>query len=243
MELQERAYRPIEAVQHRVLTGAFAWMTAGLCLTGITAFLTASSPRMLELIYGNQLIFWGLILAELGLVFTLAGAVQRLGSGAGTTMFLLFSVLNGLTLSSIFLLYTGASLTSTFLIAAGMFGGVALYGFVTRRDLTSVGSFFFMGLIGIVLGGPPGTYRSSRTWASRSRVTARRWPARPFWELWPCIWTSSTSSCCSCASWEAGATEVAAGKTPVPSGHPLGAAYPPPTPPLPDPAGEWVRCN
>ena len=151
MEIQERAYRPIEAVQHRVLTGAFAWMTTGLGLTGLIAFATARSPALLELIYGNRLVFWGLILAELALVFTLARALQRLGSAAGTGMFLLFSALNGLTLSSIFLLYTGTSLASTFLVAAGMFGSVALYGFVTRRGLTSVGSFFFMGLIGIVL--------------------------------------------------------------------------------------------
>lgn len=150
MQVQE-SYRPIEAVEHRVLTGAFAWMTVGLALTGVTAYLTASSPRLLDLIYGNRIVLWGLILAELGLVFTLAGAVHRLGSGAGAAMFVGFSVLNGLTLSSIFVLYTGASLASTFLVAAAMFGSVALYGFVTRRDLTSAGSFFFMGLIGIVL--------------------------------------------------------------------------------------------
>ena len=96
MQIQERAYRPIEAVQHRVLAGAFAWMSAGLGLTGLIAFATAQSPALLELIHGNRLVFWGLILAELGLVFTLAGAVQRLGSAAGTGMFLLFSALNGL---------------------------------------------------------------------------------------------------------------------------------------------------
>jgi FtsH-binding integral membrane protein len=151
MQLEQRACRPIEAVQHRVLTGAFAWMTLGLALTGVVAFATSQSPTLLNLIFGNKLVFFGLIIAELGLVFTLASAVQRLGSAAGTGLFLLFSGLNGLTLSVIFLRYTGASLASTFLVAAGMFGSVALYGFVTKRDLTSIGSFFFMGLIGIVL--------------------------------------------------------------------------------------------
>lgn len=148
---EERAYRPIEAVQQSVLSGAFGWMAAGLAITGFTAWWTANSPRMVEAIFGNRILFFGLILGELGLVFALAPIVNRMGAGAGAAAFLFYSLLNGLTLSVIFLAYTGSSIASTFLVAGGMFGASALYGYTTRRDLAGVGSFMFMGLIGIIL--------------------------------------------------------------------------------------------
>jgi len=102
-------------------------------------------------IVGNKLVFYGLMIGELILVFTLSAAIGRLSTGVATVLFLGYSALNGLTLSVVFLVYTADSIASTFAVTAAMFGAMSLYGYVTRRDLTSWGSFFFMGLIGILI--------------------------------------------------------------------------------------------
>jgi hypothetical protein len=96
-------------------------------------------------------VFYGLLIAELLLVITLSGAIQRLSASAATGFFLLYSALSGVTLAAIFVLYTQSSIASTFLVTAGTFGAMSIYGHVTRRDLTSWGSFLFMGLIGFLL--------------------------------------------------------------------------------------------
>ncbi len=133
------------------LPRVYGWMTAGLALTALAAMLTLSSQELLNLIFGNRLIFYGLIFGELGLVIALSAAINRISAGTATLLFLLYSSLNGVTFASIFLIYTSSSIASTFLISAGTFGAVSLYGFVTKRDLSGWGSFFFMGLIGIVI--------------------------------------------------------------------------------------------
>ena len=133
------------------LAKVFNWMAIGLGLTGLAAFLTVNSETMLQLVFGNQLVFFGLIIGELGLVFYLSARVQKLSAQAATGMFVVYSILNGVTLSAILLLYTKTSVAATFFIAAGMFGAMAVYGYVTKKDLSSWGSFLFMGLIGIII--------------------------------------------------------------------------------------------
>jgi len=133
------------------LAKVFNWMAIGLGLTGLAAFLTVSSQTALQFIFGNKMVFYGLILGELGLVFYLSARVEKISAQAATGIFLGYSILNGVTLSAILLLYTMSSVAATFFITAGMFGTMAVYGFVTKRDLTSWGSFLFMGLIGIII--------------------------------------------------------------------------------------------
>jgi len=129
----------------------YGWMTAGLALTALAALYTVSDQGMLELIFGNRMVFFGLILAELGLVIALSAAVNRISAAAATLMFLAYSTLNGVTFAAIFIVYTRSSIASAFFVASGTFAAMSLYGYVTKRDLTGWGSFFFMGLIGIII--------------------------------------------------------------------------------------------
>lgn len=126
-------------------------MFVGLLCTGIVSLLVAGNQAIVNLIYSNMLIFFGLILAELALVFFVSARIQKMSFGAAVSSFLLYSFLNGITLSLIFLIYTANSIAVTFLIASLLFGVMALYGITTKRDLTSVGSLAFMGLIGVIL--------------------------------------------------------------------------------------------
>jgi hypothetical protein len=129
----------------------YNWMTVGLGVSALVALLTVSSPAMMQLVFGNRMVFFGLIIAELLLVVTLSGAIQRLSAVAATGCFLVYAALSGVTLAAIFALYTQSSIASSFFVTAGTFGAMSVYGHVTRRDLTSWGSFLFMGLIGFVL--------------------------------------------------------------------------------------------
>ncbi|MGB9081528.1 MAG: Bax inhibitor-1/YccA family protein [Desulfuromonadaceae bacterium] len=139
------------ARQNTLIRQVYAWMGAGLTVTAITALITLSSPAILTAIVGNRLLFFGLMIGELALVFTLSGAINRLSAATATLIFIAYSALNGVTLSVVALVYTANSIASTFVVTAGMFGAMSVYGYVTRRDLTSWGSFLFMGLIGVVI--------------------------------------------------------------------------------------------
>jgi uncharacterized protein len=138
-------------IQTDFVARVYNWMGLGLATTAGVALMTASSPPLLNFIFGSQFIFFGLIVAELGLVMALSAAIGRLQATTATLLFFLYSALNGLTLSAIFLVYTSASITSTFFVTAGTFSVMSLYGYATKRDLTSWGSFLFMGLVGIIL--------------------------------------------------------------------------------------------
>jgi FtsH-binding integral membrane protein len=127
-------------------------MTAGLVVTGVTAFLTASSPAMLQAIFGSPLRIL-VMLAPLAFVLVMSFGIQRLSLGALVATFYGFSVAMGLSLSTIFLVYTGASIAQVFFISASMFLGMSLYGYTTKADLTSWGSFLMMGLFGIIIAG------------------------------------------------------------------------------------------
>lgn len=131
------------------LAKVFNWMAIGLGLTGVVAFFTASTG-LAQTIIASPL-FFILILAELGLVFYLSARVEKIQASTASSLFIGYSVLNGLTLSVIFLAYTSSSIAGTFFITAGMFGAMAAYGLVTKKDLSGWGSFLFMGLVGIII--------------------------------------------------------------------------------------------
>tara|TARA_B100000686_G_scaffold355261_1_gene471728 strand:- start:6091 stop:6795 length:705 start_codon:yes stop_codon:yes gene_type:complete len=141
----------VAAEQQRFMVKVYNWMTAGLATTGSMAFYVANSETMLNMIHGNPIIPIILIVAQLGLVVYLAGWIAKMTASLATGIFMLYAGLNGLTFSFIFLAYTASSITSAFLVTAGTFGAMSLYGYTTKKDLTSWGSFLFMGLIGIII--------------------------------------------------------------------------------------------
>ena len=129
----------------------YTWMTLALVLTGLTAYGVATSPGILMAIYSNPALLWGLVIAEFALVFGVSAALNRLSLTTATLMFVAYSVINGALLSSIFLVYTAASITSVFFITAATFATMALIGYTTKTDLTSVGQLLFMALIGLII--------------------------------------------------------------------------------------------
>ena len=128
----------------------YAWMVGGLLLTALTAAGISSSPALIQAIFGTPLM-WVVMLAPIGLVFFLGAKIETMQTSTAASVFVVFSVLMGISLSSIFMVYALGSIFQVFLIAAGMYGAAAVYGYTTKRDLTGMGSFLFMGLIGIVL--------------------------------------------------------------------------------------------
>lgn len=113
--------------------------------------LVANNPALLNFLFSSPTLVWGLLIGEIVLVLILSAAINRLSFSTATLLFILYSVINGVTLSSIFVVYTQGSIASTFFITAGMFGGLALYGSVTKKDLSGMGRFLFMTLIGLII--------------------------------------------------------------------------------------------
>ena len=151
---QRDSFVPVDVRDARVgafLSRVYGWMFIGLLITAVTAFAVASSQGLVEMFIVNRLVFWGLIIAQLGLVFFLSARVEHLAPATAALMFIAYSGLTGITSSVILLVYTGGSIAQTFIIASTMFGAMAFFGTVTKRSLAGVGQFFFMGLIGIVI--------------------------------------------------------------------------------------------
>ena len=140
-----------EVLVNDFIRSVYNWMAFALALTGFVAFFVSNSPTMVRLIFGNPFIFFVLIIAELGLVFSIGGRINKMSAGTATSLFVIYSALNGITLSFIFLAYTRTSIASTFFICAGTFIGCSIYGWSTKKDLTSWGGFLTMGLIGIII--------------------------------------------------------------------------------------------
>ena len=140
-----------EILVNDFVRSVYNWMAVGLCLTGAVAFYVSSSEAMMRFIFGNSMVFIVLILAELGLVFAISGMINKMSAGTATSLFVLYSALNGVTLSFIFLAYTSTSIASTFFICGGTFVACSIYGWTTKKDLTSMGGFLTMGLIGIII--------------------------------------------------------------------------------------------
>ena len=129
----------------------YVWMTLALVITGFTAYGVATSPGILQAIYSNQILFWGMIIAEFALVIGVSAAINRLSLTTATLMFILYSVINGALMSYIFLAYTASSIATVFFITAGTFGVMAFIGYTTKTDLSSIGKIVMMALIGLVI--------------------------------------------------------------------------------------------
>jgi FtsH-binding integral membrane protein len=129
----------------------YAFMALGLTATAVTAMLVASSEEAIRFIVLNRPVFYGLLFAELAMVWAFSSMVQRISTVAAGAMFFAYAVMNGLTLAVIFLLYTSESIASTFFITAGTFGAMSAFGYATKRDLTGLGSFAMMGLFGLLI--------------------------------------------------------------------------------------------
>lgn len=129
----------------------YAWMCLALAVTGLVSLFTASSETMLNFMYGSIYMFYLLIFVELGVVVYLGARINKLSFSSAMMWFIIYSVLNGLTLSFIFLSFTAASIAGTFFITAGMFGAMSLIGYTTKKDLTKVGSFLMMALTGLII--------------------------------------------------------------------------------------------
>ncbi|MFQ5561862.1 MAG: Bax inhibitor-1/YccA family protein [Nitrospinota bacterium] len=137
--------------QRKFILNVYNWMASGLFATGFIAYSVGNSPLFLNMVFGNPMVFYALIIGELGLVFYLSGWINKMSAQTAKLTFMGYAALNGVTMSFVFLAYTSASITSAFLVTAVTFGAMSLYGYTTKKDLTSWGSFLFMGLIGIII--------------------------------------------------------------------------------------------
>ncbi|MBI9112540.1 Bax inhibitor-1/YccA family protein [Maridesulfovibrio ferrireducens] len=153
------AVRSKPEILNAFMRGVYNWMSLGLLMTAAVAWFTASTPAVLNLVfaqnaagvYGPTMLFWVALVGEIGLVFYLSARISSLSASAATGLFMAYSGLNGLTLSVLLLAYTASSIFQTFLVTAGMFAALSLYGLTTKKDLTGMGSFMFMGLFGIII--------------------------------------------------------------------------------------------
>lgn len=142
------------------MRGVYNWMSLGLLVTAAVAYMVYALPAFQSVFFsvnpstgmvGPSMFFWGAIIAEFGLVFYLSARIQKMSASAATTTFLIYSALNGATLSLILMAYTASSIFNTFIVTAGMFAALSFYGLTTKRDLTGMGSFLIMGLFGIII--------------------------------------------------------------------------------------------
>lgn len=149
--INEREGRYIAVAFPALMRKVYVWMTLALVITGFTAYAVANTPALLQAIFGNRILFWGLIIGELALVWGVTGAINRLSLTTATLLFVLYSVINGATLSVIFLAFSQTVITKTFLVTAGTFGVMSLIGYTTKTDLSSMGKILFMALIGLII--------------------------------------------------------------------------------------------
>lgn len=140
-----------KAAQSALFRSVYLWMTLALAITGFTAMYIAKSYTFLEMIAQNSMMFWGLLIAEIGLVMYLSARIQRISFTTATLLFIAYSIVNGLTLSILFMVYTMSSIATTFFITAGTFGAMALFGYITQKDLTRIGSLCGMAVIGLII--------------------------------------------------------------------------------------------
>ncbi len=144
-ELEMSAALPV------LMRKVYVWMSLALVITGITAYFVAHNETLLMALVTNQVLFWGLVIGELALVIGLSAAINRLSLTTATLMFVLYSIVNGATMSFIFLAYTASSITNVFFITAGTFAAMALFGYFTKIDLSAIGKYLMMALIGIII--------------------------------------------------------------------------------------------
>jgi len=134
-----------------LLNSVYQWMMVGLLVSALSAFMVTHSASMLNLLFGNPYAIWVLFFIEIALVIAISAGINKMDVSTARTLFVLFSIVDGMTLASIFLIYTEASIVTTFFIAAMTFGVMSLYGYFTDSDLSSWGGILFAGLIGIII--------------------------------------------------------------------------------------------
>lgn len=150
-QLVQERQGALSAAFPALMRKVYVWMTMALAITGICAYGVAQSPSLMQLLFSNSMTIWVLFIAELGLVFYTTARIDKLSLTTATSLFVLYSALNGVTLSSIFVVYAGATIAKVFFITAGTFAAMAVYGYVTKADLSKMGQIMFMALIGLII--------------------------------------------------------------------------------------------
>ena len=153
----------IAQTQQRFIVKVYGWMAFALAITGLVAMFTANSPEMIRVIVGNKIVFYGLMIAEVLLVISLVGMLNKMSSTTALGVFILYSILNGLTFSVIFLVFTSSSIATTFFITGGIFAIMSAYGYFTGNDLTKFGSLLLMLLIGLIIASVINIFLNSTT--------------------------------------------------------------------------------
>ena len=151
MELRNYTKEQVQVVQAAFMSKVYTWMSGGLAITGLIAWWVASNENLVYNIVTNRMLFFGLIIGEIFLVGYLISVINKISAQTAGFIFTLYAALNGVTLSIVFLAYTSASITSTFFVTAGTFAIMSIYGYYTKKDLTSWGNLLFMALIGVII--------------------------------------------------------------------------------------------
>jgi hypothetical protein len=139
------------ARQNTFVVRVYGWMTLGLVITALASFYTLTQQGLLTAVFSNPLLLWGLLIGEVALVVVISAGINRLSPAVASALFMFYAALNGVTLSFILLIYSVSSVAQTFLITAGTFGVMSAYGYLTKRDLTSLGNLLLMALLGFLL--------------------------------------------------------------------------------------------
>lgn len=147
---QSRSTQSIAEENVRFMTGVYKWMTIGLALTGLVAYMLAENEQLVIQIVTNKILFYGLIIAQLGLVIYLSARISNMSPARATFVYVFYAALTGVTFSTIFLAFTRDSIQSVFFLTSFAFAGLSIFGFITKRDLGPVGTFCHMGLYGII---------------------------------------------------------------------------------------------
>lgn len=150
-KISTKQYETTAVATNTLIRSVYIWMCTALLLTGATATLVAGSPRIMEIVFSSNIFFWGLLIAQFGLVWAISAKVNTFSLPTLSGLFMLYSVLTGVTFSIFFLAFTAESIASTFFITAGTFAAMSLYGYFTKSDLTKLGNLMLMALIGIII--------------------------------------------------------------------------------------------
>lgn len=140
-----------KTAQSTLMRSVYTWMTLALAITGLTAMYMAKSLTVINMMMQNSMLFWGVLIAEVVLVMYMSARINKISFTTATLLFIAYSILNGVTLSILFLIYTANSIATTFFVTAGTFGAMALFGYVTKKDLSRIGSLCIMGVIGLII--------------------------------------------------------------------------------------------
>lgn len=150
-KISTKQYETTAVATNTLIRSVYIWMCTALLLTGATATLVVGSPRIMEIVFSSNIFFWGLLIAQFGLVWAISAKVNTFSLPTLSGLFMLYSVLTGVTFSVFFLAFTAESIASTFFITAGTFAAMSLYGYFTKSDLTKLGNLMLMALIGIII--------------------------------------------------------------------------------------------